>query len=224
MNRTEDPAPDAILFDLGGVLMDFRGLSRLAELTGEDDGPALRSRWAGSRWVQAFERGACDADDFARGVVDEWGLDLAPAEFLDDFAGWPAGPFGGSVELVRSLDGSVRMGCLSNTNPIHWQQHLDRWGIVDHLEWTFVSHELGMMKPDPALFAHVVRSIGTSPDRLLLLDDSEEHVRAARRSGLRAERTRGLSEVQDALRSLLPADSDAGRALRSHLSRSSAGG
>lgn len=215
MTEAEHSGPDVILFDLGGVLMDFGGLGRLAALSGEEEGPALQSRWVASRWVQAFERGACDAEAFAEGIVDDWGLDLEPAAFLDDFSRWSAGPFAGSLELVRSLHGTVRMGCLSNTNPVHWQRHLDRWGIVQHFDWTFSSHELGMTKPDPAVFRHVIRTIGLPPDRLLFLDDSDENVRAARDSGMRAERTRGLREVQDALRSLLAGDSAAGRAVRS---------
>lgn len=176
-----------------------------------------------SPWVQAFERGGCDADAFGEGVVREWGLPLTPAEFLADFARWSAGPFTGSVELIRSLRGTGRMGCLSNTNPAHWQQHLDRWGVVEHFDWTFVSHELEMMKPDPAIFDHVIRTIGVPADRLLFLDDGAEHVRAARACGVRAEQTRGLHEVQDALVSHLPADSAAGRALRTHLSRTPTG-
>ena len=214
MTEAEHSGPDVILFDLGGVLMDFGGPRRLMELSGEE-GPALRPKWAADRWVQAFERGECNAEAFADGVVNDWGLDLAPAAFLDDFAQWSAGPFAGSLELVRSLHGTIRMGCVSNTNPVHWQQHLDRWGIVEHFDWTFTSHEMGMMKPDPAVFRHVIRSIGTTPDRLLFLDDLDENVRSARSAGMRAERTRGLREVQDALRSHLSADSAAGRALRS---------
>lgn len=214
MTDAEHSGPDVVLFDLGGVLMDFGGPRRLVELSVEE-GPALRSKWVADRWVQAFERGACNAEAFADGVVNDWGLDLAPAAFLDDFAQWSAGPFAGSLELVRSLHGTIRMGCVSNTNPVHWQQHLDRWGIVEHFDWTFTSHEMGMMKPDPAVFRHVIRTIGTTPDRLLFLDDLDENVRSARSAGMRAERTRGLREVQDALRSHLSADSAAGRALRS---------
>lgn len=223
MSEIDSPGFDAILFDLGGVLMNFGGLQRLAELTGEEDGPALRSKWVTSKWVQAFERGKCDSDTFGEGVVTDWGLDLTPAEFVDDFARWPAGPFAGSIELVRSLHGTIQMGCLSNTNPAHWQQHLDRWGVVDYFDWTFVSHELGLMKPDPAMFRHVIRTIGTAADRLLFLDDCNEHVLAARKLGIHAVQTRGVSEVHDALVSLLPADSSAGRALRSwHGSRPAA--
>jgi putative hydrolase of the HAD superfamily len=208
------PEPEVVLFDLGGVLMNFGGLRRLAQLTGSEEGPALATRWASSKWVQAFEQGTCDADTFASGITAEWGLDLTPAEFLNDFAHWSAGPFTGSVDLVHRLQGTIQMGCLSNTNPVHWQRHLDHWGIVQHFDWTFTSHELGMMKPDPAMYMHVVGAIGLPPDRLLFLDDVEENVRAARSSGMRAEQTRGLQEVENALRVHLAADSAAGRALR----------
>ncbi len=214
VSDTDHPALDAILFDLGGVLMNFGGLQRLAELSGEADGPALRTKWVTSKWVQAFERGQCDTDAFGEGVVRDWGLDLTPAEFVADFVRWSAGPFAGAVELLRSLHGTIRLGCLSNTNPAHWQQHLDRWGLVDYFDWTFVSHELGMMKPDPEVFQHVIRTIGTSADRLLFFDDCNDHVLAARRLGIRAELARGVSEVQDALVSLLPAYSSASRPRR----------
>lgn len=213
MTDDERSAPNVILFDLGGVLMDFGGLQRLTQLSGQKENPALRSRWTASKWVQGFERGACDAEAFAKGVVDEWGLDLTPAAFLNDFAQWSAGPFAGSLDLVRRLHGAIPMGCLSNTNPVHWQRHLDHWGIVQHLDWTFTSHEVGIMKPEPAIFAYVIHTIGLPPDQLLFLDDSNEHVQAARASGMRAEQTRGLQEVQDALRSHLPADCPAGRAI-----------
>ncbi|WP_375387461.1 HAD family hydrolase [uncultured Amnibacterium sp.] len=214
MSEADVAEPDVILFDLGGVLMDFGGLERLAELSGEDDGPGLRSRWIASEWVHAFERGGCGADAFARGVVNDWQLGLSPSEFLADFARWSAGPYAGSLELLRSLNGVVPMGCLSNTNRVQWQRHLDHWGLVQHFEWTFTSHELGIMKPDPAMFRHVIRTIGTTPDRLLFLDDSEEHVQAARASGMQAEHTQGLPEVLKALRSHFAADSRVGRALR----------
>ena len=134
--------PEVVLFDLGGVLMDFRGLRRLADLIGQQDGPALRARWAGSPAMRAFERGACDTDAFARAVVREWHLDLTPAEFVDDFRRWSGGPFPGARDLLRRLRGTVQLGCLSNTNAVHWQQHLDRWGLVEHFDWRFASHEL----------------------------------------------------------------------------------
>ena len=196
---------DVIVFDLGGVLMDFTGLQRLSDLSGEENGPGLRSRWASSKWLQAFERGQCDSEAFGAGVVADWGLDLTPSEFIADFRSWPAGPSAGSLDLLRHLHGKIRMGCLSNTNPVHWQQHLQRWGVVRYFDWTFVSHELGMMKPDPGIYHHTIQTIGVPPERLLFLDDSDNNVTAARKLGIRSEHTTGIDEVRDAIALHFPA-------------------
>ncbi|MGL5824402.1 MAG: HAD family hydrolase [Nocardioides sp.] len=142
--------------------------------------------------------------------MTDWGLDLTPTEFMDDFARWPAGPFAGTIELVRGLHGTIQMACLSNSNPVHWQLHLDRWGVVDYFDWTFVSHELGLMKPDPVIFRHVIRTIGTTADRLLFLDDHDEHVMAAGELGIPAVQTRGVGEVYEALVSLLSSGLECG--------------
>lgn len=203
-----DERIEVVLLDLGGVLMDFGGLGRLGALTGRPDDEALRADWAGSWWVRAFERGACDPDSFARHVVAEWGIALSPADFVDDFRRWSAGPFPGAIDLVRSLGEAVAVGCLTNTNPVHWQQHLDRWGLVEHFDWRFASHELGLMKPDPAVYEHVVQVVGAAPERMLFLDDSDANVLAARAAGMRAERVRGLDEVRTALSAHLATDMD----------------
>jgi hypothetical protein len=100
MSEASEVPRDVILFDLGGVLMDFGGLQKLADLTGEPNGPELQSRWTSSTWLQTFERGHCGIEEFAGGVVSEWGLDLSPSEFVAEFKSWSAGPFQGSVELV----------------------------------------------------------------------------------------------------------------------------
>jgi glucose-1-phosphatase len=199
MSDRDELSLDVVLFDLGGVLMEFGGLQRLADLTGEENGPDLRARWASSRWLQAFERGQCDAEAFGAGVVADWALDLTPSEFLDEFVSWSGGPFEGSVELIRHLHRKIRIGCLSNTNPVHWRQHLERWGIVGYFEWTFVSYELGMMKPDREIYQHIIAAIGKPPERLLFLDDNEYNVSAARAFGIRAEQVTGINEVTQAI-------------------------
>lgn len=200
-----DGRVDVVLFDLGGVLMNFGGLGRLATLAKQQLDDALESRWCASPYVQAFERGECTADTFAEQVVADFDLNLSPAAFIDDFRRWSAGPFPGAVDLVRSLHDTEQIGCLSNTNAVHWQQHLDRWGLVEHFDWRFTSHQLGTMKPDPAIYEHVIRAINIAPERVLFLDDSLVNVQAARFAGMQAEHTRGLHEVQEALKAHLSA-------------------
>ena len=67
-----------------------------------------------------------------------------------------------------------------------------------------MSHELGAMKPEPAAYQAAIAATGLDPDRLLFLDDVAENVAAARTHGIRAEQTRGLSEVGAAIAAHLP--------------------
>ena len=70
---------DVLLFDLGGVLIDFAGFSELGRiLPGGEDRAEVRMRWIGSPSVQQFERGDITPLQFARGVIRELELDLGP--------------------------------------------------------------------------------------------------------------------------------------------------
>ena len=48
---------DVVLFDLGGVLVDFGGVQAMKELSGITDDDELWHRWLTCRWVREFERG-----------------------------------------------------------------------------------------------------------------------------------------------------------------------
>jgi hypothetical protein len=76
---------EMVVFDLGGVLLQLRGVPSMRELSGVSSDDELWSRWLGCPWVRRFETGTCSDKDFARGVVDDWGLPISPAAFLDEF-------------------------------------------------------------------------------------------------------------------------------------------
>jgi hypothetical protein len=73
---------DVVLFDLGGVLVDFGGVAPMKELARIEDDDELWRRWLTCPWVRTFERGGCSPEDFAAGVVREWDLPVAPEDFL----------------------------------------------------------------------------------------------------------------------------------------------
>jgi hypothetical protein len=63
---------EMVLFDLGGVLADFGGVGPMRELADLDTDEEEWKRWLACRWVRAFERGSCAAEEFAVGLVSEW--------------------------------------------------------------------------------------------------------------------------------------------------------
>jgi len=191
--------PEVVLFDLGGVLIRLKGVPVLAELARLDTDEEVWARWLSCRWVRDYERGRCSSEDFAAGVVADWGLELAPADFLERFRGWPDGVLEGAEELVTETRQHARVGCLSNMNPLHWHEQFAAWHLVTLFDWSFLSFELGLIKPDVEVFEHVAAALPVPPERVLFLDDNLINVEAARTVGFRSAHTRGVAEARAAL-------------------------
>lgn len=193
------PAIDIVLFDLGGVLIDFGGVAPMRELAGIDSDDELWRRWLTCRWVRSFERGDCSAEDFAAGVVGDWDLPVEPEVFLDAFQSWPGGPLPGADALLSTVRRTTPVGCLSNTNALHWEQHFARWPILDGFDFRFLSFELGMLKPDRDVFDRVADLLPAPAHRVLFLDDNSVNVEGATAAGFTAVQVRGVAEAQEAL-------------------------
>jgi len=192
-------AVDIVLFDLGGVLIDFGGVDRMKELARIEDDELLWHRWLTCPWVRRFECGACSDADFAAGMVDEWELDLTPEDFLDQFQSWLGGPLPGAEALLDEVRRTHPAGCLSNTNALHWEQNFIRWPILDAFDFRFLSFQLGIVKPDRALFERVAELLPIDARRVLFLDDNLVNVESAREVGFVAAHVRGVEEAREAL-------------------------
>jgi FMN phosphatase YigB (HAD superfamily) len=193
------PNIQVVLFDLGGVLIDIGGVPPMKALARIDSDDEMWQRWLTCRWVRSFERGQCSADDFAAGVVDDWALDVEPVVFLDAFRDWPGGPFPGADDLVADVRASVPVGCLSNTNAMHTDDHFDKFPIFDQFDYRFLSYQLGLVKPDRALFERVAELLPVAPERVVFLDDNLMNVEGATEAGFVARHTRGVAEARAAL-------------------------
>ena len=197
------PYPEVILFDLGGVLVDWDGIRPLIELSRrtlvwED----VRRFWLESPWVRAFESGACTPQAFAAGVIAQLDLATSPEDFLERFISWDRGPLPGAVELVNALSRRFVLACLSNNNALHWQQLHGEAGLGRQFQYGYSSHEIGHVKPDREVFEYVLADLGCPAEKLLFLDDNPECVRAARSLGLHAHVARGVVGVRDVLKTL----------------------
>jgi glucose-1-phosphatase len=192
-------AYDIVLFDLGGVLIDFGGVGPMRELAGIESDDELWARWLSCRWVRSFERGQCSQEDFAAGMVDDWGLPIAPQVFLDQFAAWPGRPLDGADELVERVKQTTPAGCLSNTNSLHWDRQFSRFPILDAFDFRFLSFELGVVKPDRELFDRVAELLPVPAARVLFLDDNAINVEGAQAGGFAARHVRGVDEARAAL-------------------------
>ena len=190
---------ELVLFDLGGVLLQQRGVRSMRDLSGISSDDELWSRWLSCPWVRRFESGRCSDQAFARGVVEDWGLSISPAAFLEEFRTWPSGPLAGAEDLVTEVMARVPVGCFSNTNALHWHDHLIGWPLVRLFSTRFLSFEIGLLKPDRQAFDYVASQVGPPPDRVLFLDDNAANVDGALAAGFSARQVSGISSARQAL-------------------------
>jgi putative hydrolase of the HAD superfamily len=193
------PDVDIVLFDLGGVLIELGGVASLQTMAGIADDEAVWQKWLTSPWVRRFEAGQCSADEFSGGVVSEWDLPVTPDQFLEIFRVWPVGPLPGSSELLADVQRQVPIGCLSNTNTLHWDHQFARWPILGMFDYRFLSFDLGLVKPDRSVFKAVADRLPVGTDRVLFLDDNALNSDAARSFGFLSERVRGVEEARQVL-------------------------
>ena len=192
-----------LLFDLGGVLVEFDGIAPLIALSGDKlDREGARRFWLTSPSVRKFETGQCTADEFALSAVAELGLTMAPDVFLRQFVSWDRGPMEGALSLLDSLKPRFRLACLSNNNELHWNRLREETKLPEKFHRCYLSQEIGVMKPDAGSFNYAARDLGTRPEHILFFDDNPECVEAAGQLGFNARCVRGVGEVKAALAEL----------------------
>ena len=190
---------EIVLFDIGGVLARFAGLTVLQELTASESELEVAARWLMSPWVRRFESGGCTDAEFAAGIVEEWELPYSAEEFLRIFPTWLDDPFDGAEQMLRETSEHRRVGCLSNTNSLQWNGKISHWPLAEYFEQRFLSFELGAVKPDAVIYERVIERLPVPPANVLFLDDNPLNVEGAQAAGLRAEQAVGVTEARTVL-------------------------
>lgn len=192
---------DVLLFDLGGVLIDFAGFDEMTRLLpGAPDRIEIRNRWIESETVQRFERGNITPLQFALGIIRELKIDLSPDDFIAAFVDWVRGPYAGARALLGRLQSTHRVACLSNSNELHTPLH--RQSIDPLMESYYFSNEIGHVKPHREIFDHVIFELNTPPGRIAFFDDTEVNVEAGKKAGLDAYLVDGFDALLEQLQIL----------------------
>lgn len=192
-----------ILFDLGGVLVHWEGVKKLAALSsGAITEEQSRRFFLESDWVKIFETGMCTPEEFAEGVATQLKLPVSPDELLDEFISWDRGFYPGAVELLDALKPHFILVCLSNNNVLHWKFLCETYGIRRRFHRLYPSHETGLLKPSREAFEGVLRDMNYGPAEYLFFDDNRECVEEARSLGLNAFQVSGVEEVRSRLKEL----------------------
>jgi putative hydrolase of the HAD superfamily len=199
-------AADALLFDLGRVVLDVDFSKVVACWAGhagcEPAQLAGRFSWR-DKFYQQHERGEISDGEFFAALRNLLGVELSDAQFLEGWNAIFAGEMPGIAPLLARAAERVPLYAFSNTNSAHVEYfsviHAD---VLGHFREIFLSSSIGLRKPDAAAYDHVVKAIGVPAHRIVFFDDLAENIEGARARGLTAVHVTSPDDVAHALAAL----------------------
>jgi putative hydrolase of the HAD superfamily len=195
----------ALLFDLGGVLIDIDFERALLRWSNQSHLPVteLRRRFSMDEAYQQHERGEIPANEYFAHLRQILELDASDTDIERGWNDIFVGEIATTISYVASVKTKLPCYLFSNTNPTHqvfWSNNFPT--AIESFQRIFVSSELGLRKPDPQAFEAIATETGFRLDETLFFDDSEENVTAARRTGMPSVLVRDHSDVAIALTSI----------------------
>lgn len=144
-----------------------------------------QDRLAQHQLLADFQNGEVSEDEFLDQLALEFGLkrdQVGQAHGLILRDEYP-----GALELVQDLKAAgVLVYCLSNTNSLHYREFFSgRFQVCEAFDELLASQNLGMSKPDPAIYEFVELKAGLAGDEIIFFDDAEKNVLAAMDRGWR---------------------------------------
>ncbi|OFZ06711.1 MAG: hypothetical protein A3D92_21240 [Bacteroidetes bacterium RIFCSPHIGHO2_02_FULL_44_7] len=189
-----DSSIRAVIFDFGGVLIniDYAATIQAFRDLGVDDTDILYSQAQQSSLFDAIETGQISPQHFINRLLELMPAGTSPNQVV---AAWNAMILDvpkSSITLLEQLREEGRsIYLLSNTNALHIDLAYRRWKKVSEhrpealFNHVYLSHEMGMRKPDPAIFTRVCLEQQLDPGSTLFIDDSPQHVEGAQKAGLK---------------------------------------
>ena len=182
----------AVLFDFGGVLirMDWDGYDEFGKRWNLPPGALINAFYRTPEW-HAIETGRGDWQTWQRGVEQSLRPYLqgnVAEEVQNLLDAWYAQPWQyhhPNFELAHDLQAAGhKIGVLSNAPDDLRDRFLGNLPVEVNWDAIVVSGEIGMRKPDPAIFHHAAEEIGVVPERCFFIDDLEENVLGAQAVGM----------------------------------------
>jgi 2-haloacid dehalogenase len=179
--------PNAVVFDLGGVLIRWDPRHLYRQLMPEDEIDAFLDEVGFHAWNHEQDAGA----PWGPAVEEHAALFPHRRELL---AAYPArfaesldGPVEGTVAILQELHAAgTRLVALTNWSAELFPHAEAAFDFLALFEGIVVSGREGLAKPDPAVFDLLLSRYHLDPARTVFVDDSPANVTAAAAAGLRA--------------------------------------
>jgi putative hydrolase of the HAD superfamily len=198
-------AADALLFDLGRVVLDIdfnRTLTCWAGHAGCEPSDIV-GRFVRDEAYRHHEIGRISDQAYFDSLRASLGIGISDAQFLEGWNAIFAGEMPGIAPLLARAAGRLPLYAFSNTNAPHVEHFSKAYAdLLGHFREVYLSSAIGLRKPDAAAYDHVVDAIGVPASRIVFFDDLAENIEGARARGLLAVHVGSSADVAAALAAL----------------------
>ncbi len=196
-----------IIFDLGGVILniDYNYTSSAFRELGFDRFDEQYSQLKQTGLFDDLETGKIGQREFFDAIREVSGVNISDSditaawnEMLLDF------PLR-RLQILQQVQLHYNTFLLSNTNEIHekaFNDMLNTYNGIPNIALFFnkvyLSHRIGMRKPNANVFQYILDQNGLEPEETLFIDDSPQHIAAAEALGIRTiHLTNGMTLEDD---------------------------
>ncbi|MBO7120183.1 MAG: HAD family phosphatase [Bacteroidaceae bacterium] len=193
-----------IIFDLGGVLLDLnmQGIGEACKRLGinpelffvkadEENTSTVCQGISASQAITAYQVGEMTSEQFIALVLSHCDKGITREDVIEAWNSCIGVIPRWRLDLIKELRRKgYHTHLLSNTNDLHWEEIKRRFFMeegytcADLFDHVFVSHEVHLAKPDPAIYHLATQRIGHSAEKCFFIDDASLNVEAAKREGL----------------------------------------
>ena len=199
---------DAIIFDLGGVILDISleltkdafkqmGIAHFEKMyTLKDANPLF----------QQLEKGMVTEEEFYDGFRISSGIPIRNNDIKNCWNALLLQYRPLTLQALVELKKKHRIFLLSNTNIIHrkafnkiYESQFGKGSLDDFFDKAYYSYEIGLRKPDLEAYEFVLKENNLTPSKTLFIDDSEPNVESAKKAGMQGVVLREGMRVEEIL-------------------------
>ena len=183
----KQPDGATVAFDIGGVLIDWNPRHMYRKIFGADE--AAMERFLTDVCTPAWNARLDAGRPFAEAIAELIREHPGETEVIEAYASrWEemlGGAFEDSVQVMRELrSAGVPVYALSNWSKEKFTVTRKRFTFLDEFDGILISGEVGVGKPDPAIFREFLDRFGLVARSTVFIDDSPANVTVARTLGI----------------------------------------